>query len=688
MDTNKKKTGKRIAFVAVVLLVAAALAALPFFLDARQKESTKASLLSAKAERGVIEKSISGTGTITEQDAVEVSVPQGVRVTEYLVENGQLVREGDAVARVDKVSVMETISTVREAMSDTAEELESARSESGSTTMTAPAAAKVKAVYAEAGDSVQEVMLEHGALAVLSLDGLMSTGFSCDRALSIGDTVTVVLSDGKEVAGRVESAYEAAVTVTISDSFGSIGETVQILDAEGESLGSGSLEVHSAWKAMGMGGTVSRVSIAEGRKVYSGAALFTISSNEGGYAKLLEEYQSYEKVMEQLFRLYEDGVLKAPCDGCVSGVDESLLQPLSASSEQDSVQILTNSGEKATIQFLVNSTSGASIRFLGSEAAEEPGTSGGAGYVFRVGMITSVDENGICSAMLQSWNYTEEQESYYTAADSMTQPYSVPQWVTDGRDLKPGDVFVLVFDSSDALTELNVIAHNELSAQEPAPQPQPQPQPSALPENPEGGAQPGANIQMPSGSAGGGFGGFTGGTQETEKERYSTVGTTMLSITPQDTVSVSITVDELDILSVHVGQRVQITLDALPGQAFSGMITEINTTASNEGGNSKYSAVVALERSDLMLGGMNAGAKIVVESLDDVLLIPAAALIEQDGQTMVYTACDPKTQTLTDPVPVEIGLSDGERVQILSGLNEGDTLWYMYYDTLEVKGLI
>lgn len=683
MDTKKRKTGKKIAFAAVVLLLAAALAALPFFLDAHRKESTKASLLSAEAERGVIEKSISGTGTITEQDAVEISVPQGVRVTEYLVANGQLVREGDAVARVDKVSVMETISTVREAMTETAEELESARSESGTATMTAPAAAKVKAVYAAAGDSVQKVMLEHGALAVLSLDGLMSTSFPCDRALSIGDTVTVVLSDGKEVSGRVESAREAVVTVTISDAFGSIGETVQILDAEGESLGSGSLEVHSAWKAMGTGGTVSRVSIAEGRNVYNGSILFTISANENGYAKLLAEYQSYEEVMEQLFRLYEDGVLKAPCDGCVSGVDESLLQPLAAASGQSSVQDLTYSGGHGSIQFLVNTSSGVSIRFLGDETGGEAGGSGenpgeepsGESHVYRVGMITAVDENGICSAMLQSWNYTEEQESYYTSADSMTQPYAVPQWVTDGRNLTPGDVFVLVFDSDDALTELRVIAHNELPTPEPSP------------EDP-GGGQPGAGIQMPSGGAGGGFGGFSGGAQEAEKERYSTVGTTMLSITPQETVTVSITLDELDILSVHVGQRVQLTLDALPGQAFSGVISEINTTASNEGGDSKYSAVVALERTDLMLGGMNVSAKIVVEHLDDALLIPSAALIEQDGQTMVYTACDPKTQTLSEPVPVEIGLSDGETVQILSGLNEGDTVWYMYYDTLEVKGLI
>ena len=176
-------------------------------------------------------------------------------------------------------------------------------------------------------------------------------------------------------------------------------------------------------------------------------------------------------------------------------------------------------------------------------------------------------------------------------------------------------------------------------------------------------------------------------TQGAAKERYDTAGTTILSVTPQETVTVSITVDELDILSVHAGQEVQVTLDALPGQAFRGVIIEVNKTASNEGGNSKYSAVVQLERTGTMLGGMNASASIVVEERESALLIPSAALVELDGRTVVYTACDPQTQTLGVPIPVELGLSDGEMVQILSGLSDGDTVWYAYYDKLELKGL-
>ena len=149
----------------------------------------------------------------------------------------------------------------------------------------------------------------------------------------------------------------------------------------------------------------------------------------------------------------------------------------------------------------------------------------------------------------------------------------------------------------------------------------------------------------------------------------------------------SITVDELDILSVRPGQEAQVTLDALPGQEFSGRITKVNTIASNEGGNSKYSAVVELKRNGNMLGGMNASANITVEERSNVLLIPSEALTEEHTKAIVYTAYDAETETLFDPVPVETGLSDGNQVQILSGLQEGDIVWYSYYDTLEIKGL-
>ena len=173
---------------------------------------------------------------------------------------------------------------------------------------------------------------------------------------------------------------------------------------------------------------------------------------------------------------------------------------------------------------------------------------------------------------------------------------------------------------------------------------------------------------------------MSGGQAAEEESLYLTTGTAILSVTPQNVMTFTITVDELDILSVEMGQEVTVTVDALPGQSFSGDITAIDTTAVNDGGNTKYAVEITLTRTEKMLGGMNASAKITLLTKEDVLTIPTRALSEGETETVVYTGCDEASETLTGPVPVETGLSDGLRTEILSGLSEGQTIWYEYYD--------
>ena len=172
------------------------------------------------------------------------------------------------------------------------------------------------------------------------------------------------------------------------------------------------------------------------------------------------------------------------------------------------------------------------------------------------------------------------------------------------------------------------------------------------------------------------------GQQQTEEDLPSTRGTEILAVTPQDTMTVTLTVDELDILSVKMGQEVTVTIDALPGQAFSGDITAIDTTAANDGGNTKYAVEITLDRTEKMLGGMNASVKITLQTRENVLSVPVEALCERETDTVVYTGYDESSEELTGPVVVKTGLSDGVRTEILSGLSEGDVVWYSYYDKL------
>ena len=79
---------------------------------------------------------------------------------------------------------------------------------------------------------------------------------------------------------------------------------------------------------------------------------------------------------------------------------------------------------------------------------------------------------------------------------------------------------------------------------------------------------------------------------------------------------------------------------------------------------------------------MNASAYLSVQN-QPVIAIPVAALVENGAKTIVFTGYDEKKETLINPVTVTTGFSDGEYVQILSGLTETDTVYYAYYDTLE-----
>ena len=156
-----------------------------------------------------------------------------------------------------------------------------------------------------------------------------------------------------------------------------------------------------------------------------------------------------------------------------------------------------------------------------------------------------------------------------------------------------------------------------------------------------------------------------------------------MTVTHQDTMTLTVAVDESDISSVKTGMSAEITVNALPEEVFEGEITKVAKTGSGNGGSSKFDVEITLDRQGEMLSGMSASAVISLYEKMDVLTLPAAALTEEGGKTIVYTALDKKTGEPVSPVEVTTGLSDGETVEILSGLQSGDSVYYYYYDTLE-----
>ena len=165
--------------------------------------------------------------------------------------------------------------------------------------------------------------------------------------------------------------------------------------------------------------------------------------------------------------------------------------------------------------------------------------------------------------------------------------------------------------------------------------------------------------------------------QETT-DSYST-DVTAFTISSDENMCLSVSVDELDINSVELGQTAEITFDAIEDKTFEGEVTKIGNSASVSGGVAKYTVEIKVPKDDQMKQGMNASATITIEEKDQILTLPMNALQEQGDRTFVYTEKS-EDGTLSGEVEIETGLTDGNTVEITSGLSEGETVYYMRSD--------
>ena len=689
MDKTKKKNRKRIIAIVCIVAVVALLAAMPLLAKEEEpEEGPKASILSGTVSTGSIDTEVIGGGTLAEEDAVTVTLPSAVKLKAFLVENGDTVTEGTAIATVDRVTVMTAISQVQETLEYLSEQIEEASETDSEETVTALAGGIVKILYAEEGEAAQNVMLDHGALAVLSLDGLMAVDLQTESALSSGTAVTVTLSDGTAVTGKIIKNLAGEMTVTVEDDSYTVGDSVQITAEDGTAVGSGELYIYSPWNATAYTGTVDSIEVSVGDELSAGKTLMVLRDvgYSAIYRQLIGQRQEYEELMLELFRMYQTETVTAPCDGVVSGIDK------------DSVQLLSADGQGYTLSFLANSPNGDDETLYANYAGQVT-TVASNGWVVQVNpqpipvadYMELADMTVDTAGMTETVLHTDLEIPVFTLTEGV---WTLVDHTTVGK----GDILLFAADSEGKLVWSVLL---EKAPQTEDPEDPGNPGDPGNPDNPDDPTQPGGSSQpgtsvTPGGSSGfpsggsypsGGDWGGTGGMTEQEQafELYGLDMTQIASVTPQDTVTLEITVDELDITALQVGMAAQVRIDALGGEKYTASITEIGNTGSNNGGNSKYTVELTMERAENMLSGMNATATIVLSTASDVITIPADALVEIGNQTVVYTGYDKEKETLLNPVTVKIGSSDGETAEILEGLAYGQTYYYAYYDTLEIS---
>ena len=624
---KRKKGIRRLIPWIVLALIALILGILPQ-LARKATAGTEASVLTARAEMGEIDNTLAGGGTLTAEDPMEVTVPSSVEITEFLVKNGDRVEEGQALARVDRVTLLGAISDVQKSLEDVAFQMLTNANTYSVAKLTAQVNGRVKAVYAGIGDDVRQVTVDRGAVAVVSVDGLMVSEIRTDRPVEAGTRVNVRLPDGTEVPGRVETAMEHMIRVTLSDDGPCIGDPVTVYATDGTEIGSGFLAVHNPWTLLATDGIVNHVYVKENQQIWVGNGIVEVEKLTGNaeYQALAAKHRQYEELMQELFALYEDDTVKAPNAGFVSDIDENKIKN-------------TASWDKEY-----------TIKLLADETYDIPGLED----YWGIALVTAINPDGSVTGRV----VTREE-----ALDQLNTGMTLTEILEGAEEI--------TFSMADEAIGMGII----LLDSPPTPV-----EPVATPAMPDfSGLDIGSlmsgfsfNISIPSS--------MMSGTQTEEEDDglYDLEEQTILSITPDDSMTIHIKVDELDVLQYELGMSADVTVDALPDRSFTAHVTEIGAMGENSGGNSKYDVELRLDRAPDMLDGMNASA-VVHRGSRSALLIPSAAVHDRGSRSYVYTALDNKTGKPIGEVQVETGISDGENVEILNGLAEGQTVFYEYY---------
>lgn len=160
-------------------------------------------------------------------------------------------------------------------------------------------------------------------------------------------------------------------------------------------------------------------------------------------------------------------------------------------------------------------------------------------------------------------------------------------------------------------------------------------------------------------------------------------GDTLCIVYDLSYLEMNINVDELQISSISVGQKVQITADAVPDKTYVGTVTRVSMKGASNGGTTTYPVSIRIDDTDGLRPGMNANAEIVVAQADNALVVPNAAVVR--GSYVLVTKDSPSAANADTAmeapegfvyVPVKTGVSDDDYTQIVSGIQEGDTIGY------------
>ena len=330
--TGKKKRGrfgravrKTIKIIVVVaLLCGAGLFGLKAYINKQAESSSTTSYSRAVVTRGALEKTVYGSGTTSARNQTNVLAEAEGTLTDLRVSVGDAVKAGDILAVMTNIDLDDTITDLEFDLWELDDQILSTSAGSKVTTIEAPAAGRVVAIYAEAGDDALAVFRREGALAIISTDGRMKVELSdVDTAsgVSLGEKLTVTgetfIAEGTVVDLTRQGT---CLTLTIQDDSLPMGETVTVARQNGTILGTSTLEVNKPMAVSSYGGTIESVRVSVGDKVKRADTLFKLTDSPLTLKieNLRLQREAAAKSLEEAKQQRENLIVVAPCDGTIA----------------------------------------------------------------------------------------------------------------------------------------------------------------------------------------------------------------------------------------------------------------------------------------------------------------------------------------------------------------------------------
>lgn len=630
-----------------------------FFLQAKgaSKNQTETTVQSAEAKTGTISTTVEGTGSVSNGAATDVVVPTGIKVKEVLVESGDTVEEGQVLATLDEASIASELLEVKENIESVEDEIDDLSSDAQTEGTTEYLQAKVLN-----GELTELQEAETTLTGLLETQTITATCAGTVSSVNVEADTEITKSSGSSSSGSSSSGSSSSAAATGMSTVGS--STSESSDSSETTTSSDS--------------TSSTNTSASG--TYS--LMFLSASTSGTSASSADsttdttEAQSQSTDSKAVYVSTESDTTETSDSEKITSVDVKVTAPKTGEKPQTTITETDQytgiiSWNCSTDTFEAGTSYTADIRLTVKD-----------GYVFSARILPEISGADITSEVLendagQSVLRIKAKFTKTSAKDSNNNGSN-----NNGSSNDTGSSTGNNGNSSNGNTSNSGTASGAISS---------------------GGASSGSTSGVNESGATA-TGGTTGGTASGSSEsgssdsgsaagssdssdsvstdgsstsaQYSADETAAFSIASDEKATVSINVDELDITSVKEGQTAKITLDAIDGEEFEGTITSVSSEASSGSSSAKYPVEITFDKTDDMRIGMTASASISIDEAEDAVLIPVDALQEKGNKTFVYTEKD-SDGNLSGEVEVETGLSNGNKVEITSGLKSGDTVYYL-----------